>query len=77
MIRMVTEYFSILCWKEKPGHNDSMVRTMSVINEITGSGYLVEKLSDEIANWNRDQAANKMKQFLGAVRKQDRGSACQ
>ena len=46
------------------GHNDSMVRTMSVINEITGSGYLVEKLSDEIANWNRDQAANKMKQFL-------------
>ena len=41
-----------------------MVRTMSVINEITGSGYLVEKLSDEIANWNRDQAANKMKQFL-------------
>ena len=46
------------------GHNDSMVRTMSVINEITGNGYQVEKLSDEIANWNRDQAANKMKQFL-------------
>lgn len=46
------------------GHNDSMVRSMSVINEITDRGYLVQKLSDEIANWNRDQAANKMKQFL-------------
>lgn len=46
------------------GHNDSMVRSMSVINEITDRGYLVEKLSDEIANWNRDQAANKMKQFV-------------
>lgn len=46
------------------GHNDSMVRSMSVINEITESGYLVKKLSDEIANWNRDQAANKMKQFM-------------
>lgn len=46
------------------GHNDSMVRTMSVINEITDRGYLVEKLSDEIANWNRDQAATKMKQFI-------------
>ena len=46
------------------GHNDSMVRSMSVISEITERGYLVEKLSDEIANWNRDQAANKMKQFM-------------
>lgn len=46
------------------GHNDSMVRSMSVINEITERGYLVKKLSDEIANWNRDQAANKMKQFM-------------
>ena len=32
--------------------------------EVTDSGYLVEKLEDGIANWNRDQAANKMKQFL-------------
>lgn len=46
------------------GHNDSMVRSMAVINEVTDSGYLVEKLEDGIANWNRDQAANKMKQFL-------------
>lgn len=46
------------------GHNDSMSRSMSVIQEITENGYTVEKLADEIANWNRDQAANKMKQFL-------------
>lgn len=48
----------------EPGHNDSMVRSMSVISEITDRGYLVKKLADEIANWNRDQAANKMKQFI-------------
>lgn len=48
----------------EPGHNDSMVRSISVINEITDRGYLVKKLADEIANWNRDQAANKMTQFL-------------
>lgn len=46
------------------GHNDSMVRSMSVIEEITESGYTVEKLSDGIANWNRDQAANMMRQFI-------------
>ena len=45
-------------------HNDSLIRSMTVIQEITENGYTVEKLSDEIANWNRDQAANKMKQFL-------------
>lgn len=47
------------------GHNDSMVRSMAVINEITDRGYLVKKLSDEIANWNRDQASTKMTQFIG------------
>lgn len=46
------------------GHNDSMSRSMSVIQEITESGYVVEKLADEIANWNRDQAAGKMSSFL-------------
>lgn len=48
------------------GHNDSMIRSMSVIKEITDSGYAVEKLADEIANWNRDQAANKMASFIEA-----------
>ncbi len=46
------------------GHNDSLARSMAVIEEITESGYTVEKLADEIANWNRDQAATKMQSFL-------------
>lgn len=46
------------------GHNDSMSRSMSVIQEVTENGYTVEKLADEIANWNRDQAASKMSSFL-------------
>ena len=32
--------------------------------EITSRGYMVDRLSDEIANWNRDQASTKMKQFI-------------
>ena len=46
------------------GHNDSLVRSMAVIREITDRGYTVEKLADEIANWNRDQAATKMQSFV-------------
>lgn len=46
------------------GHQDSMVRTMYVINTLTENGYQVEKLGDEIANWNRAQAETKMSQFL-------------
>lgn len=48
----------------EPGHNDSLVRTMSVISKIDDSGYMVEKLSDEIANWNRGQADAKMDQWI-------------
>lgn len=46
------------------GHQDSMVRTLYVINTIKENGYQVEKLGDEIANWNRAQAETKMSQFL-------------
>lgn len=46
------------------GHNDSLARSMSVIQEITENGYAVEKLADEIANWSRDQAVGKMTSFL-------------
>ena len=46
------------------GHNDSLARSMAVIQEITDNGYVVEKLADEIANWNRDQASTKMKPFI-------------
>ena len=46
------------------GHQDSIVRTLYVINTIKELGYPVEKLGDEIANWNRAQAETKMNQFL-------------
>lgn len=46
------------------GHQDSIVRTMYAINTVTESGYEVEKLADEIANWNRDQAKTKMVQWM-------------
>ena len=46
------------------GHQDSLVRTMHVINRITESGIQVEKLADEIANWNREQGYTKMTQWL-------------
>lgn len=46
------------------GHQDSIVRTMYSINTLTDAGYEVEKLADEIANWNRDQGKTKMAKWL-------------
>lgn len=46
------------------GHQDSIIRTLYAINTVMGAGYQVEKLADEIANWNRDQGKTKMVQWL-------------
>lgn len=46
------------------GHQDTIVRTMYAINTVTDAGFEVEKLSDEIANWNRDQGKTKMDQWI-------------
>jgi len=46
------------------GHQDSIVRTMYAVNTVTDAGYEVEKLADEIANWNRDQGKTKMVQWI-------------
>ena len=46
------------------GHQDSIVRSMYSVQTITEAGYKIEKLGDEIANWNRDQAKTKMTQWL-------------
>lgn len=46
------------------GHQDSIVRTMYAVNTVTEAGYEVEKLADEIANWNRDQGKTKMVQWM-------------
>jgi len=48
------------------GHQDSIIRTMYVLNTVTDAGYQLEKLADEIANWNRDQGKTKMNQWLDA-----------
>jgi len=46
------------------GHQDALVRTQISIEEIKKEGFLLEKLGDEIANWNKIQATSKMKGLL-------------
>ncbi|MDO5573692.1 MAG: galactose ABC transporter substrate-binding protein [bacterium] len=46
------------------GHQDALVRTQSSVSTVTEAGYEVEKLGDEIANWNRAQAKTKMNMLL-------------
>lgn len=46
------------------GHQDALVRTQSSVGAVTEAGYEVEKLGDEIANWNRAQATTKMNALL-------------
>lgn len=48
----------------EPTHQDALIRTEYVIDTITEAGINVEKLGDEIANWNRAQAETKMSQWL-------------
>ena len=46
------------------GHQDTIVRTLYALNTVSEAGYQMEKLADEIANWNRDQAKTKMTQWI-------------
>lgn len=46
------------------GHQDALIRTQVSIEQIQQAGFSIEKLGDEIANWNRNQAESKMKQLL-------------
>lgn len=46
------------------GHQDALVRTQVSVEKIKSAGFSVEKLGDEIANWNRAQAATKMNALL-------------
>lgn len=48
----------------EPGHQDASIRTEYVIKTITEAGILVEKLGDEIANWNRAQGETRMSGLL-------------
>ena len=51
----------------EPTHQDALIRTEYVIDTITEAGINVEKLGDEIANWNRAQAETKMSQWLKSI----------
>lgn len=44
----------------EPGHQDTLIRTKTCIDTLKNAGVSLEKLGDEIANWNQDQALTKM-----------------
>ncbi len=46
------------------GHQDTLVRTSVCVNELVGAGFSLEKLGDEYANWERDQAKTKMMELI-------------
>lgn len=46
------------------GHQDAIIRTRSAVETLQNSGVVLEKLSYQIANWNRVQAQNRMEQML-------------
>lgn len=46
------------------GHQDALVRTRVCIDELVNAGFELDKLGDEFANWNRDQAKTKMKTLI-------------
>ena len=46
------------------GHQDAIIRTENAVNTIKEKGIELEKLSYEIANWNRVQAQNRMAQMM-------------
>ncbi|MCR5589980.1 MAG: galactose ABC transporter substrate-binding protein [Lachnospiraceae bacterium] len=46
------------------GHQDSLVRTNVCTSEIINAGFSLEKLGDEYANWDRDQARTKMSELI-------------
>ena len=47
------------------GHQDAIIRTESVVESLKEQGIALEKLSYQIANWNRVQAQNRMMQLIG------------
>ena len=47
------------------GHQDEIIRTENAVDTLNKNGIELEKLSYQIANWNRAQAQNRMEQMLG------------
>lgn len=46
------------------GHQDAIIRTEASVSTIQSSGIKLEKISYQIANWNRAQAQNRMEQIM-------------
>ena len=46
------------------GHQDTLVRTNVCTSELVRAGFSLEKLGDEYANWDRDQAKTKMGELI-------------
>lgn len=46
------------------GHQDAIIRTENAVDTLKNSGIELEKLSYQIANWNRSQAQNRMEQLV-------------
>lgn len=48
----------------EPGHQDAIIRTENAVNTLRNEGIELEKLSYQMANWNRAQAQNRMEQMI-------------
>ena len=48
----------------EPGHQDSLIRTEYSIRSLHEKGIQLEKLADDSANWQSDQASSKMTQWI-------------
>ena len=54
--------------KGEQGHQDAEIRTREVLRSFEHSGFSVEVLALEIANWNRDEAYAKTERLLADFR---------
>ena len=48
----------------EPGHQDTLIRTEYCIKALNERGIQLEKLADDTANWQSDQANSKMTQWI-------------
>lgn len=48
----------------EPDHQDAIIRTESSVSTMVQKGIRLEKLSYQVANWNRAQARTKMSQMI-------------
>ncbi|HUM82950.1 MAG TPA: galactose ABC transporter substrate-binding protein [Lachnospiraceae bacterium] len=52
----------------EPGHQDAIIRTETVVSTLEEQGIRLERLSFQVANWNRAQAQNRMNQMIQQYR---------